>query len=209
MLSEAFISFTHIRYLKYVLFAIPSSIYSVVCSAFCCYCTMSPAVTSGSAVHPCPAITPPFSAVPPCPTFLTHLLICLPLYTMAHFHSLPLTDCVVCFFFCPSSPAFAVPAWKLLAALCTFCSIMHLPRKWLSVLSAVKLQNGFAATVPGAHLFTTNKSRPSPVVRRRNRTSLESAWFPRNIVSSSYLSLHFLMPGCHTKLNELTFLPRG
>lgn len=46
----------------------------------------------------------------------------------------------------------------------------------LSVLSAVKLQNGFTATVPGAHLFTTNKSRPSPVVRRRNRTSLASAW---------------------------------
>lgn len=137
MLSEALNSFTRIRYLKYVLFAILASIVStVVCSAFCCYCTMSPAVTSGPAVHPCPAITPPphpcprFSAVPPCLTFLTHLLICLPLYTMAHFHSLPLPDCVVCFFFCPSSPSFAAPAWKLLAALCTFCSIMHLARKW-------------------------------------------------------------------------------
>lgn len=122
-LSEAFISFTHFGYLKYVLFAIPSSIYSVVCSAFSCYRTMAPAVTSGPAAHPCPAITPPpFSAVPPCLTFLTHLLICLPLYTMAHFHSLPLPDCVVCFFL-PKLPSLCCACLETTG--CTLYILFH------------------------------------------------------------------------------------
>lgn len=109
MLSEAFISFTHFRYLKYVLFAIPSSVHSVVCSAFSCNCTMSPAVTSGPAAHPCPAITPPPSffsraTLPDLPHPPAHL------FTTIYNGSFPLVAsarlCSLLFFFCPSFHAF-------------------------------------------------------------------------------------------------------
>lgn len=107
---------------------ISPTIHSVACSVFSCHLLtpiLSCHYTSSHSLLSCH--NPLFSRSHRL-TFLTHLLICLPVYTMAHFHSLPLPDCLVCF--SPSFPAFVVPAWKLLAALCTFCSIMHLPRKW-------------------------------------------------------------------------------
>lgn len=126
------------------------------------------------------------------------------LFTTIYNGSFPLVAsarlCSLLFFFCPSSPAFAAPAWKLLrlhfvhsVPLCTCRG------NGLSVLSAVKLQNGFTATVPGAHLFTTNKSRPNPVVRRRNCISLASAW-----LAGTLCDRRIYLP-CHTKLNELMF----
>lgn len=132
---------------KAVPFLISPTFYSVACIFFH---LPTPLFTFRSYYNP-------FFSCPSCLTFLSHLLICLPVYTMAHFHSLPLLDCLVCF--ATSFPVcvyLETTGWH-------YVSLGTGLGNGLIVLKAFMFQNGFTAVIAGVHLFTTNTCRASQV----------------------------------------------